>query len=322
MAALWLCLLASGIALYPPSSHAEKQEKSQLIILLSKSARPYQKVAEIIVGQLEKNNPGVAVKVISLTAPFKADIPGDRKMVISVGISASRYALQHWSDSPLLMTLISRRTFLELTAGQVQQKQLSAVFIDQPLARQVRFLHHLLPAAKRTGILLGQSSRRLEPTLNKLFSALGITLVTRNTNERKLANDIRYLARQSDVILALPDHDIMTPNHAKWLLYMAYLRKTPVLGFSRSYVDAGALAAIYTTPAQNARHAARVASNFLTAIKTVGHHLAAPDYPADFTISINNSVARSLSMTLKSKEQIRNDLLADIPPSSAKAIAQ
>ncbi len=302
-------LLAILAVFFSPDTRAAAPTDAQLIVLMSKDSRPYQRVVDALLSHLTRLGSHVSPRVIHLSDLTALESPGKNDLTITIGMSASRYAIQHWPQSPVLTTLISQRAFAELVENASPRTALSAVYLDQPLARQIQFLRQLLPASKRVGTLLGKTSQTLEPMLVKLLSKEKMTLLARKSNDKQLASDIRYLARRTDVILAIPDRSIMTPNHAKWLLYMAYLRKTPVIGFSNSYVDAGALAAIYTSPEQNGRQAAEVAASFLNT-PVEQRRLAAPSYPADFSISINHSVARSLGLVLRDSQQIRLNLLA------------
>ena len=89
-----------------------------------------------------------------------------------------------------------------------------------------------------------------------------------------------------------------TAQHAKWLLYMAYQRSRPVLAYSQAFVDAGAIAAVYSTPAQIGREAGEIIVRILSDPDSSMAYLLAMRYPRYFTVGTNRSVARSLGIQL------------------------
>lgn len=66
-----------------------------------------------------------------------------------------------------------------------------------------------------------------------------------------------------------------------------------MVSFSPAYVKAGALMAIYSTPAQVGLQAAQ-----LTRAVLQGKDLAQPQYPREFRIDVNASLARSMSLDI------------------------
>ncbi|MGE0372659.1 MAG: hypothetical protein AB7Q01_12290, partial [Gammaproteobacteria bacterium] len=116
----------------------------------------------------------------------------------------------------------------------------------------------------------------------------------------------------NDVILAVPDAEALTPNIAKWLLYMAYQKEIPVIGFSKAFVDAGALGAIFTTPEQIGRQAAEIVLRAVLQARDkrdVVWKLPPPQYPVYFNVEINDSVARSLKLILHSDQHLAQSLI-------------
>jgi ABC-type uncharacterized transport system substrate-binding protein len=77
-------------------------------------------------------------------------------------------------------------------------------------------------------------------------------------------------------------------------LLTSFRAKVPLVAFSPAYVKAGALMALHVTPTQVGRQAA---SLFRGVVQGKGLP-AQPVYSSEFSVAVNEHVARSLELTL------------------------
>ena len=103
----------------------------------------------------------------------------------------------------------------------------------------------------------------------------------------------------SDAFLAVPDRAIFNRSTAKWILLMSFRQQIPLSAYSKRYVDAGAIAAVYSTPETVGWEAADWVNRFSF------EHLPEPAYPQRFDVSVNPATARSLRLQLPSLSAIR-----------------
>jgi ABC-type uncharacterized transport system substrate-binding protein len=87
---------------------------------------------------------------------------------------------------------------------------------------------------------------------------------------------------------------------------MAYQEEKPVIGFSKPYVSAGASAAVYSTPSQLG---VQTAQQLIKQQKSKKECLFKPQYPSEFSVSINNAVVESLSGRELSEETLHRYLV-------------
>jgi ABC-type uncharacterized transport system substrate-binding protein len=99
----------------------------------------------------------------------------------------------------------------------------------------------------------------------------------------------------------LPDNTIYNGNSIRNILLSTYRSGIPFIGLSQSYVTAGALGAVFSTPEQMSDQVAGAVRGFARS-----KVLPEPQYPRDFSISLNTEIARSLGIKLQSAEAIRN----------------
>jgi ABC-type uncharacterized transport system substrate-binding protein len=107
----------------------------------------------------------------------------------------------------------------------------------------------------------------------------------------------------SDALLVLPDQNVYNSGTIRNILLASYRKQVPLIGISQSYVKAGALCAIYSTPIQIATQAAEVIRQFGDTGK-----LPPSQYPNEFEVSVNKQVARSLDLLIKDADQLRDEI--------------
>ena len=96
------------------------------------------------------------------------------------------------------------------------------------------------------------------------------------------------------MLLALADPQIYNSSSIQNILLASFRAQVPMLAFSPAYVRAGALLAVYSSPAQIGQQAGVIARGALQC-----RALGLPQYPQDFQVSVNEHVARSLGLSLE-----------------------
>ncbi len=236
---------------------------------------------------------------------------GSPELVVPVGAQAAKYALEHYPETPAFNILITRDAFEAIRAGDDSGKA-SALFLEQPLDRQFRLLRLTLPAVRNVSVVLGDHSRAAAAGLLAAAARSDIVLHVIDLGAARTPVDAFSAAlERGDAVLAFPDPEVLSPNHAKWLLYMAYQQRKPVLGFSRALSDAGALAALFTTPEQIGRQAAQQVHDLALSARQRPDRpwrLPPPAWPRYFSVSLNRAVARALEIDTRDQRQLAQGL--------------
>lgn len=245
-------------------------------------------------------------KVIPLAALRDADIPpGD--LIVAVGAGAMQALAQRNSNQSVLNLLVPRAAFEKLVkqgGRAADPRHFSAIFLDQPWNRQFSLVRLAVPDRPRVGILLGPESAEMANSLRASAKNAGLTaVIEKASDENDLMPALKRLLDSCDVLLAIPDPLIFNRNTIQSILLTAYRRQIPLFGFSPSYVKAGALAAVFSVPAQIARQAAET----IQRLPTDGH-VPPPQFPRHFSVGLNPQVARSLSITTDDEPTLLNKL--------------
>lgn len=220
------------------------------------------------------------------------------RLIIAVGGQALSGMLASGPRVPLLAVLVPEWAFQRSVAG-FNDRPNSAVLLDQPPARQLAALRLALPERRRVGIVFGPESRWQEAAYQRAATDAGLKLVVGRVNAPDdLARVLQRTLEDSDVLLAVADSVVFNNASVQNILTAAYRQRVPLVGFSPSYVKAGALLAVYSNPAQVGRQAGEMARIFLT-----GRPLPSPQAPQDFVVGINAEVARSLGVPLRPDDE-------------------
>ncbi|MCP5197888.1 MAG: hypothetical protein H6974_14050 [Gammaproteobacteria bacterium] len=295
----WLfpVLLVSGWAVTAP---AQTGPPPRLPVLLSKETPVFQQfyrafapaAQRILSVPLERLD-----NITSVTA--SSGLP-----TIAVGTFACLDLLGQDSRRPVLCTLTPRLAIVDAMAAY--RGPVTALYLDQPVERHLALIRQALPETQTLGFIAGPVSEREVVPLERATVALGWHFLPVNYREaQNLVTTLQPLLNQADVVLALPDPVVNSPYNIYPLLLTLYHKTIPVFGFSSAYVDAGALAAVFSTPEQIAQQTVELAATWL---KQPERAVPPPEYPRYFTVRVNQGVAKSLQLTVPAEAGLQKQL--------------
>jgi putative tryptophan/tyrosine transport system substrate-binding protein len=278
---------------------AQAQTWSVVVVSSDKSAA-YQEASTALVAELERL--GLASNdILQVTAAeLVASSALSPRLYVSMGSEAAQTLMRLAPKAPVLFTLIPRMGFERLLAeqGRRASAQLSAIYINQPLGRQLDLVRLALPQARRLGVLLGPESAvqlaQLEADARQRNFKLTVARVSVGES---VFPGLKSVLEDSDLLMALADPQIYNSNSIQNILLSSFRARVPMAAFSPSYVRAGALVAVSSSPAQIGRQAAEIAESVIK-----GKALPEPQYPREFSVNVNEQVARSLGLELNAAE--------------------
>jgi putative tryptophan/tyrosine transport system substrate-binding protein len=265
-------------------------------VVLSEDAGAYRDFSNA----LQDNLPG---KDIALTVnKTPADPIPEGSIVIAAGFKAANAAAASRAAA-VLNVIISKSGYERLLHEYPQRartKTFSAIFMDQPMERQIRLVKALLPGRRRLGVIYDNFLPEELAQLRQQAKRHGFVL-----NEQTVGKDLalygalQNLSQGSDALLALPDDTIYNSSTIRDILLTTYRNHIPLIGFSPAYVKAGALGSVFSTPAQIARQSLGTIQQYLS-----GHALPAAQYPQFFELATNEQVANSLNLHIRSESEL------------------
>ena len=275
-----------------------KTSQAHALFVLSKDSASYTNVVDLVVADWTKNN---QYAIVLKEEQEKLEIMLDKAdIVISLGTSAAEAVFKKKSKKPHIATLITQSSFDSLAKQYFGSEAIalaagiSPIILDQPFERKVALAKKLLPKASRVGVMLGSATKEKISTYNN-------SIIDRKMKPQALVidankNPIRQLdpiIKQSDVFIPVADSHLINVTTAKWILQLSYRYRVPVIGYSSNFVDAGALASVYSS-------AEGVAKQTLELLGMVFHkdYIHAVHLPKFCTVKFNTNVAWYLNLTI------------------------
>jgi putative tryptophan/tyrosine transport system substrate-binding protein len=278
-------------------------QAGNVALVLSETSGPYAEFSSIFQDALDSSDWKISTQGMVDSydnSPVKPDL------IVTAGGNAFRQIMGRIGNTPVIATLIPRQAY-EKTLAEVsgRNRRTTAIFLDQPPARLASFLRHTLPGRKRVGMLISGETQNSLPQFRQAFNNAGLTLDSEDSDgENTLLPTLGSLLPRVDLLLATPDSRIYRRDNTKAILVTTYRYQRPVIAFSAAFVTAGALAALYSTPAQIARQTAELTLSF-------SNTLPPPMSPSQFAVAINHNVAQALDLSIQDEASIRRAMLAD-----------
>lgn len=298
---------------FPAVTFADKIFNVTLIS--SSNSGPYISTARSIEKELSRHNrKSIQVNSLSIEDLYtlKRSISEKSDLYVPIGQRALKEILKYSGDTPVLASLISKSDFLNISNNDVITKKhlkIGAVYIDQPLKRHLLFSQLVLPNIGQPGFILSSNNRKTIDDLNSLRNNKIYHIGILNPGDNVISTLSRILD-DADAIIALPDPNVFNLRTTRNILLSTYRKRTPVIGFSKSYAKAGALAAIYSTPELIGKQTGEQITRLSKTLMSEGSAISLPKTSAKyFSISVNNKVSRSLGFPFLNAARLEKDLL-------------
>jgi len=233
------------------------------------------------------------------TLDSASEVLRNANVIITLGAnSASNISKQ----SPNQLVINAYITLEQAEQFKIRNQNQFAVLLNQPLERYLAFSHHLLNL-NTLGII---NRSRLEPNSQqrKILQKLNLKLDQYQLDDtnKNLLTTVRQLIKKNQALLMLPDQSIYNRGTLKGILLTTYRSRTPVISYSPGHVKSGALAAIYSSPADIGRQLANLIDQHYRGKLNTNNKSIYAEY---YSIATNQRVARSLGFELPSEEKLR-----------------
>lgn len=279
-------------------------------VVMSENTATYVEIADAIKRKVSQQG-ATKLKLISMQADDLVSGEGEiyktnfYDLVITIGARAAGVVARMPVKPPILHTLIPRSLYEQLpprTGGE----HTSAIYLDQPVTRQLELIRLVLPDKRRLGIVYGPNSASAWAEMERVATSRGYVVVSESLESSGDFGPLfeRVLSR-SDFLVALADAGIYNRTTIPKILLSSYHANRPVFTYSAAHVKAGALAAVFTPPESLAQQIADVLIKQQANDRFV---LPPPQYPAYWSVSINRQVARSLRLNVSNDQEIKSTL--------------
>ncbi len=295
-----LCLLLFVfVAGLIPSVCAENthtdRPPGQVLIISSEPGGAYDETIDVLRAELARLQPApdIEVRQWEMAAPAV-----DAGVIVTIGAKAAATVGAGSETAVVVNTLLPSHSFAHIheTRNADDMRRITAVFLDQPVRRQIALVREALPDWTTIALISGPTTHELSLALRAEAHRSGLSVRYSDIeSDRELFRALQQTLESPALLIAVPDRDLYNSRTIQNILLTSYRRNSPLVGFSAAYVRAGALIAVYTQPAQIAIQTAEAVAAVLH-----GGAVPPPRYPEAFKVDINPTVARSLRIRLDS----------------------
>lgn len=292
-----LCMIANGRA---------AGTGPQVAVLMRTDDNAHVQAFAAIRDTLRAAAPEMEITRVDISAIDEGKLKESR-IIVSLGSFAARVAAERKLPQPVIHSLLPESAWLALPARVHGAADATAIVLDQPAERQIALIRQALPEWRRIALLAGPeaSPRRQQLAGAARNAQLEVREATVDA-EGDLYPAMQRVLSEPAVLIVTPDARIFNSYTVQNVLLTAYRHRSPVLGFSAAYVHAGALLALYSTPAQIGRQTAELVMRLGS-----GRPMPPVQAPQYFQVATNLNVARSLGVTLDSADALTAALSKD-----------
>ena len=213
--------------------------------------------------------------------------PAAPDVVISVGAAATRYAVAHYREHPVVYCMVVEPEKLELTPYSI------GISMFVPVSDLLATLRLVSPNIRHIGVLHAPGHREVVTEAIDRMSGFEARLIPVEVGDaRQLPRLARRLVMQSDALWIVPG-TLTSLDAMQFLLKLSFEHRVPLVADSPAMVRAGALLAVMPDPVDLGRQAARLAGYLLSGEGLPPDRLFYPDI-AD--LAINLRTARTLGI--------------------------
>jgi ABC-type uncharacterized transport system substrate-binding protein len=292
-----LCLLSLSFNVNANVAN-HKFSQTHALFVLSKDSATYTDVVDLIVADWAKNK---QYSIVSKEEQQKlVGLLDKTDIVISLGSGATETVFKNKFKKPHIATLITQSSFDSLARQYFGSEAaalaagISPILLDQPFERKIALVKRLFPKANNLGIMMGSSARdKITIYKNSVLSSKMKPHTLIINPDKNPVRQLDPIIKQSDIFIPIADTHLVNVTTAKWILQLSYRYRVPVIGYSSNFVDAGALASVYSS-------AEGVAKQTLDLLDTVFNkdYIPTVHSPKYCTVKFNNNVAWYLNLTI------------------------
>lgn len=272
---------------------------ARVLIVTSERGGAYDETIDVLRERLSRLAPPPLVEVREWN---EATLDSRPSVIVTIGTRAAAEVGAGAHQDVVINTLLPSHSFehLHRERSDDELNRISAVFLDQPVRRQIALVRAALADWTNLAVISGPTTRELGVEIDSEARDAGLSVRRSEIDsDRELFRALQATLERPALLIAVPDRDIYNSTTIQNILLTSYRKRSPLIGFSAAYVRAGALIAVYSNPTQVASQTAEAVTMVLR-----GNPLPPPRYPATFEVGINQTVARSLGIRLDSARVI------------------
>ncbi len=268
-----------------------------VVLVLSSGATPYRKAADTLNNSLIEQDLSVRVLLTERLARQDSSTLTQRyaaRLWVAIGSRAASYLHRVLPASiTLVYCMVAEPAKVGLEDGR---KKIAGVSVTKSVKEQIDIIREALPEVRSVAMLYRSSSMKSRQSLSDMKEHLPEGWILESVDIDKadsMAEAIGELFRKdTDLIWTIADSAIYNRATVNSLLLSSLRQQVPVFGFSGSFVKAGAVLGLGTSPALQGEYAATLVLDLLH-----GKTVASDPVSCGVSLMINKVVADRLGIS-------------------------
>jgi ABC-type uncharacterized transport system substrate-binding protein len=285
--------------------------ESKVLFIKSGSAQVYNRIIDRAKSHINKTcsnknasciKPIVRVESIQSNRKLRNIVLNKKwDLIVAVGTKAATKLNSFKSKLPVIYSLIPSHSYPAIKSASTSNNK-SAIYIDQPIRRQLQLIKSALPEKKRVGVILGKHSGISKGRLQKIMRNMGLQPIVIKTNASDIRASLKKVYSKVDALLAQPDPSVYNRSTVMTVLLTGYRHNVPVFGYSAAFVRSGAAAAIYSSPNNIGQ---QIGEEIISFISSDHRKLSPAGFPKYYSVDTNRRVINSLKIAVPSTNKIK-----------------
>ncbi len=278
---------------------------ARLLLIVSQESPVYQEFQQGMLGTLNS----VAAEALDFRSAD--DVDGldfsQYSAIVVAGVDAAKVvAARNLLNKPVLYTMLPLSSYQWLDAHGMLSPQHKLLYIDQPVGRYLQLVRAAMPDINTIAYLYGETSAFYIDELKKTVDATKLQMIFGDLmGSERLSSLLKNMSANSDAMLLLPDPFFYNRRVVQEVLLASFRYKHPLVVYSESFLKAGAMLALFSTPGQIGRQTAEIVNCLGRPCYVTVMQRSAPKY---FSVMVNDVVARQMGMSSKSAEELQQEL--------------
>ena len=294
---------ASAETLTANTTQQEKNtQKHHVFIIYSPDNALHSDIIQQLSENLKRKRSDLTISEVSPEEKIQT-VNSKTDLIIGIGQAGMYSANEHYPKTKKLFISTDPNKY---KLDKKKNKKDAILYMAQPYCRQIRFIKLINNKWKTIGLLNSREKPINTKTIQQCAKKYHLkTYFAKTITHEDLKSNINKVLNHSDIVLALPDKNIYNSQSVKNILLTSYRHRKPVIAFSENFVNAGALAAIFSSTEQISNSASDLVEQYF---KSGQKFKKSVNYPQEFDININRQVFRALDLSIPDLDDLKHDL--------------
>ncbi|MFY9221168.1 MAG: ABC transporter substrate-binding protein [Blastocatellia bacterium] len=220
-------------------------------------------------------------------------------LIVPIGSVATKFAQENFRDIPIVFAMVLYPLSMNSNIRNITEN-ITGASMDIPILKQFETIKDVLPGAKKIGVLYDPNQTgQIIAEAQQVAQLLGMELVGIKVNSNaEVLGAIKGLERKIDILWTVVDSTIFSGKVTEFIITYSLQNNIPVMGFSTSFVESGALFCLTQDFVDIGRQTAEITKLVLSGTKPKEIKIAAA---RKVSLILNLRIAKEIGVNISEK---------------------